>query len=104
MSKIAVVAKITAQPGKRAVLVEEASKFIDHIEANEPGTEIYAVAEAADDDDVAYMIEVYTDQAAFEAHSTSDAMNEFIGNVASLLAGAPELTQTTLTRAKGIEL
>ena len=53
MSKIAVIAKITAQPGKRADVVAGMASMMDHVET-EPGTLKYILTEDQADADSAY--------------------------------------------------
>ena len=66
MSNIAVIAKITAQPGKRADVVAGMASMIDHVET-EPGTRRLHLLEDQADADVMWVYEEYTDQAALDA-------------------------------------
>lgn len=102
MSKTAVLAKITAQPGKRDELVAAMGALVDHVET-EPGTEVYALNLDAGDDDVVWFYEVYADKDALKAHGGSDVMKTVGGAMASLLAGRPELTMLTLEAGKGVD-
>ena len=68
----------------------------------EPGTEIYVLNDDAGNPDVLWMYELYADQDAFQAHSSSPAMMEFIGTFGGDLMGAPpELMMVTARRSKG---
>ncbi|MDY7102555.1 MAG: putative quinol monooxygenase [Actinomycetota bacterium] len=101
MSKTAVLAKITAQPGKRDELVSAMGELVAHVE-NEPGTEVYALNLDAGDENVVWFYEVYADKDALKAHSGSDVMKKVGGAMAPLLAGRPELTMLTLESGKGV--
>ena len=89
MSNIAVIAKITAQPGKRADVVAGMASMMAHVET-EPGTVVYTLLEDQADADVMWVYEEYTDQAALDSHSSSDAMKALGGSIGPFLAGRPE--------------
>jgi quinol monooxygenase YgiN len=101
MSKIAVIAKIIAQPGKRADVVAGMAPMMDNVET-EPGTLKYILTEDQKDDDVLWMYEEYTDQAALDLHGSSDAMKALGGSIGPFLAGRPELYFTNTIRGKGL--
>jgi quinol monooxygenase YgiN len=101
MSKIIVLAKITAQEGKRADLVAGFGPMMDHVET-EAGTLEYILCEDTTDENVAWMYESYADQASFEAHGSSDVMKALGGSIGHLLAGRPELTVHNPLRGKGL--
>ncbi len=99
-STIAVIAKITAQSGKRADVVAGMASMLDHV-VNEPGTIVYTLLEDQADDDVIWVYEEYTDQAALEAHSSSDAMKALGGSIGAFLAGRPEIRVAKIAGGKG---
>lgn len=101
MTKVALVAKMTAAPGKRDELVEAFGALQDAV-ADEAGTEIYALHLDAGDGDVVWFYELYSDMDALTAHGTSEAMQAVGPQLSSLLAGSPELTFLTPVRAKGL--
>ena len=100
MSNIAVIAKITAQPGKRADVIAGLTSMLAHVET-EPGTAVYTLLEDQADADVTWVYEEYTDQAALDAHSTSDAMKGLGGSIGPFLAGRPEIFVTAIAGGKG---
>ncbi len=100
MSIIAVVAKITAQPGKRADVVAGMASMLAHVET-EAGTLVYNLLEDQADADVMWVYEEYADQASLDAHSSSDAMKALGGSIGPFLAGRPELTFTQVAGGKG---
>ncbi len=101
MSNIAVIAKITAQPGKRADVIAGMASMITHV-ASEPGTAVYTLLEDQADADVMWVYEEYTDQAALDAHSSSDAMKALGGSIGPFLAGRPELFFTSVAGGKDL--
>lgn len=101
MSQIAIIAKFTCIDGKRDALFEGLAPMMDHV-GSEDGTLLYQLLADANDDNVAYMYELYTDQAALDAHSTSDVMKQIMGAFGGILAGRPELTMATPVRGKGL--
>ncbi|MCH9837806.1 MAG: putative quinol monooxygenase [Ilumatobacter sp.] len=102
MSKVVVIAKITALEGKRDELVAAMGPMIDHVEANEPDTLTYILNVDAADENVLWMYEEYTSDEALAAHSSSEAMKE-MGMALRPLAGArPEITLLNPVRGKGL--
>jgi len=101
MSNIAVIAKITAQPGKRADVIAGMASMIAHVESEE-GTVVYTLLEDQADADVMWVYEEYTDQAALDSHGSSDAMKALGGSIGPFLAGRPELFFTNTVRGKGL--
>jgi quinol monooxygenase YgiN len=101
MSKVAVVAKITAAPGKRDELVTALAELVKATE-DEPGTLIYALNTDKGNDDVVWFYELYTDDAALAAHSGSEAMKAVGRKLGGLVGGAPEITTLDVVGGKGI--
>jgi quinol monooxygenase YgiN len=101
MAKVALVARMTAQTGKRDQLVEAFGPLYDAV-ADEAGTEVYALHLDAGDEDVVWFYELYSAMDSLTAHGTSEAMKAVGPQLASLLAGQPELTFLTPVRAKGL--
>jgi quinol monooxygenase YgiN len=101
MSKVFVLAKMTAQDGKRADLVAGMAPMLEHVESEE-GTLTYILNEDAKDDNVAWMYEVYADQESFEAHGKSDAMKALGAAVGPFLGGRPELIFLKPVGGKGL--
>jgi quinol monooxygenase YgiN len=90
MSKVSVVAKLTAQPGKRDDLVAALGGLLSAVE-DEPGTLFYVANTDAKDADVVWFFEVYESQEALQAHQGSEAMKAAGGALGGLLAAMPEL-------------
>lgn len=100
MSKISVIAKITAQPGKRADVAAGMAPMLAHVET-EPGTLTYLMLEDQNDADVLWMYEEYDDRNSFTAHGESDVMKALGASIGPFMAGRPELFFCTPVGGKG---
>lgn len=103
MSKVAVLAKLTAKDGQRAELLKAFDGMFAAVEG-EAKTEQYVLHEDAGDPNVAWFYELYTDQEGLASHSTSDAMKAAGPALGALLAGRPEIIMLHPSRAKGVSL
>lgn len=101
MSKVAVLAKLRAAPGKREELVKELQFALDNVQ-HEAGTEVYLLHEDAKDDDAIWFYEVYTDQGSFEAHGSADWFKAMGPKIGPLMGGRPELTFLRPLGGKGL--
>jgi quinol monooxygenase YgiN len=102
MPKTAMIAKLTAADGKRDELAAVLEKIFPTVE-NESGTEVYVLHEDAADPNVLWFYELYTDNDALAAHSSSDGMKEMMGALGGgLLGGKPEMYLITPRRGKGV--
>jgi quinol monooxygenase YgiN len=101
MSKVAVIAKIPAKPGKRDELVAALQAALDNAEG-EADTLKYILHEDASDPDVVWFYELYTNQEALVAHGTSDAFKAIGASLRDLAAGRPELTMLKPVGGKGL--
>jgi quinol monooxygenase YgiN len=90
MSKVAMIAKITTQPGKRDEAVGVLQKLVDAA-GDEPGTITYVLHTEPANPEAIWFYELYQDADALKAHSSSSAMGEVFGPLGPLLDGAPEL-------------
>ncbi len=101
MSRVSVIAKLTAQEGKRADLVAGMAPMMDHVET-EGGTLKYILMEDGADENVVWLYEEYADQAALEAHGVSDVMKALGADIGPFMAGRPELFFCNPVRGKGL--
>ena len=101
-TNVVVIAKITAQPGKRAELVEAMGPMLAHVEANEPDTLKYILNEDTADENVLWMYEEYTSHEALAAHGQSEAMKELGLALRPLAGGRPEITVLNPVGGKGL--
>jgi quinol monooxygenase YgiN len=103
MSKVAMIAKLTAVDGKRDELAAVLEKIFPAVE-HEDGTEVYALHEDLGEPNVLWFYELYRDNDAMGAHGTSDAMREMLGGLAGLVGAPPEMHMLQPRRAKGLAI
>jgi quinol monooxygenase YgiN len=104
MSKVAVIAKITAAPGKREEVAAALTTMFAQVETEE-GTEVYVLHDDNSNADVLWMYELYTDGDGLQAHSSSPAMLELFEVLGGDLMGAPpELSLLTPRQGLGLEV
>ena len=71
MSQVSVLARVTVKEGKAGQYLAALAPLLEQA-GKEPGTLLYAVHRSADDPDVFWTTEIYTDDAAFAAHRATD--------------------------------
>ncbi|WP_420626936.1 putative quinol monooxygenase [Candidatus Poriferisodalis sp.] len=103
MAKTALLAKLTAQPGKRDDLLAVIADIGMSNAAGEPGTEVYAAHKDQNDADVVWFYELYIDQSALELHGGSEQMKNFGRAMRDCMAGRPELIFLDPVVAKGVD-
>ncbi len=103
MSKISLVAKLTAVDGKESEF-EAALRDLIGAADEEEGLEVYSVHRSDDEPGVYYFFELYRDQEAKDAHGRGERMRAAMGALGGLLAGRPELTVLTPVAAKGLDV
>jgi quinol monooxygenase YgiN len=103
MPRIAILAQMRAQPGKRAKLMDALAPLHDAVKA-EPGTEVFVMHASDADADLVMFYEVYKDKDALAAHQKNPALQTIGPAMAGLVAGAPEILRFTPARSKGIEI
>ncbi len=103
MSKISLIAKLTATEGKHGEL-EAAIRRVIEAADEEAGLEVYSAHSVNDEPGVYYFFELYRDDDAMAAHGKGDGMRDAMGAFAGLLAGRPEITMMTPLAAKGLDL
>ena len=101
MSKVSVFVKLTAKPGQRDEMVEVLNSVRPLIDA-EAGTEWYTVHTDQSDEDVVWMLEVYADQAAFDAHGSGEALATLFGSLGGIVGAPPEMHMATPVGGKGL--
>ena len=96
---VVIFAKLTAQPGKR----DELARRLDAIRVeaeSEPGTLVFTVHTARDNDDGVLCYEVYRDEAAMAEHREGNALLTLMDVIGDLIAGAPDITYVRPVGAK----
>ena len=100
-SKVAVVARIPAQPGKRDELVKALTAAIDNANTEE-GTLTYILHTDDKDPDAVIFYELYSGQDALAAHGSSDFMRELGKSLRDVAGGRPELQILKPVAGKGL--
>ncbi|HSJ91228.1 MAG TPA: putative quinol monooxygenase [Ilumatobacter sp.] len=103
MSKISLIAKLTAVEGKAEEL-EAAMRTVVEAATEEDGLEVYSAHRVDGESGAYYFFEVYRDQAAWDVHGKGERMRDAMGAFAGLLVGRPELTVMSPVAAKGIDV
>lgn len=70
MAKLAIVATIKTVAGKRAEYLKHLNAHALRCRATEPGTLVFEILVPQEDADTVMLYEVYTSDAAFDAHLT----------------------------------
>src|SRR3954471_15092401 len=97
MARVTAITKLVAQPGRFDDLVRAANDMVAAVEGEE-GTEVYAVSRATNASDTLFVVEVFTDQAASEAHA---AAGKAIGQLLKPLVAKVEIVLGEPLVAKG---
>ena len=103
MSKISVLAKLTAAEGKRGEAVAVLSAQVGLVN-EETGTEIYALHTDDSDEVTIWFYELYSDAESLAHHSGSPAMAALGPKLAGLMAARPQIMRLSPVTAKGLTL
>lgn len=101
MSKIGVIAKLEAAPGKGSELAAALEFAVDN-SLKESGTRYYILHGDQKNPDVFWMYELYEAQADLDAHSGSEWFAELGKKLGALLGGKPELHFLRPIAGKGL--
>ncbi|MCU1501401.1 MAG: hypothetical protein JWM12_755 [Ilumatobacteraceae bacterium] len=101
MAQVAVLAKITAQPGKRDDLAKVAQQALENVKA-ESGTQYYILHADDKDENVLWFYELYTGKDALDHHMGTDAFKALGPLMAPFVGARPELTFLTPIGGKGL--
>ena len=103
MSKISMMAKLTAADGKADELATALTLLIAAAE-EEAGLEVYSVHRVDEEPDVFWFFELYRDEPSLAAHGRGEAMKAAMGAVGACLGARPEIIRLTPVAAKGLEV
>lgn len=103
MSKISLIAKLTAAEGKVDEL-EAALHAVIAAAAEEDGLEVHSAHAATAEPGVYYFFELSRDQEALVEHGKGEQMRAAMDAVGGLLTGRPELTMMSPVGAKGLDV
>lgn len=99
--RVSVIAKLPAAPGKRDELAAAFEVAIANANG-EDGTTYYILHADAKDADLLWVYEMYTSQAALDAHMGSDGFKALGGQLGPFMGGRPELIFMTPLIGKGL--
>lgn len=102
MSKITLVAKLSAAEGKTAEL-RSAIEAVIVAADEEPGLLVYAASEDPNNEGDFWFFEVYENDEALGVHGKGDGMKAAMGAFAPLMGGRPEITVMNPVAAKGLD-
>jgi quinol monooxygenase YgiN len=104
MGKVSAVAKLTVNPDKADDFPAAWDDMFAHIAANEPGTEHYVLHRSTSEPTVFFMTEIYENQAALDAHGSSDAMAKVGASLGEFVEGVELHFLEPIKSAKGVDL
>jgi quinol monooxygenase YgiN len=93
--------RLKARPGKRDELL---AKFLEipKMQADNPACELTIVSSSPDEDDVVYLTEVWRSASDHERARQSPEVQEWAGDMPSLVAGPPDTTPLIIEGGKGV--
>ena len=95
MPHVVIIARVTVKEGRVGEYVAAFATLLEQAK-REPGTVIYAVNRSNDDPYVFFTIEVYADDAAFTAHTSSEVHAAASPVFTELIAASDVMTGGTL--------
>jgi quinol monooxygenase YgiN len=98
---VSMIIKLPAQEGKGEELVAVLAEVVAAT-ASEPGTLQYVCLQDNANPDMVWMYEMYSDQAAVDAHMGGAVFQAAFPKIRKLLAGAPEFNNVTPRVGKGL--
>ncbi len=88
---IGVIAVLKAKEGREAEFERTFTEMTAKVKANEPGNQMYQLTRSRTEPRTYKVMEMYADQAAFEAHGSSDHYKEGGRALRDLVEGWPEV-------------
>jgi quinol monooxygenase YgiN len=88
---VGVIAVIRAKEGQEAEFERVFAEMTAQVKANEPGNQMYQLTRSRAEPRTYKVLEMYADQAAFEAHGASDHYKAGGRKLRDLVEGRPEV-------------
>jgi quinol monooxygenase YgiN len=88
---IGVVATIKIKPGTNEAFEAVAKELMAAVRASEPGNKVYQFCKSRTDATTYVVLEIYTDEAAIEAHGKSEHFRTIGAKMGPSMAGRPEV-------------
>jgi quinol monooxygenase YgiN len=90
---IGICATFTCQSGKNGDFEALLSEFVTTVKATEPGAVVYQLCQSKKNKDEYFMLELYANQDALDAHSKTDHMAALLSKIGPYLAAAPVIIE-----------
>lgn len=100
MSTVAGVISFKAKPGHGEEIARLIAAALPHVEA-EKGTPLWLVLRSDADPDTVFLIDLFSDADARNAHMTGEAAKQIFATVPPLLAAEPAIHPAALIARKG---
>jgi quinol monooxygenase YgiN len=88
---VGVLATIRIKEGTNEAFEAVAKELMAAVRANEPGNKVYQFCKSKSDPTTYVVMEVYADQAAFEAHGKTEHFRSIGAKMGPSMAGRPEI-------------
>lgn len=88
--RVGLFVRLVCKPGSRTAALDVTNRYIDGL-AGEPGTEAFIVAVDPNEADILWLYEWFTDDAALNAHRSSDPFHAMMAELPGVLASPPAL-------------
>ena len=88
---VGVLATIRIKEGTNEAFEAVAKELMAAVRANEPGNKVYQFCKSKSDPTTYVVMEIYADQAAFEAHGKTDHFRTIGPKMGPSMAGRPEI-------------
>lgn len=100
MSTVAGIISFKAKPGKGAEAAHLIAAALPHVEA-EQGTPLWLVLHSSSEPDVVFLVDLFADAAAREAHMTGAAAKQIFATLSEQLAEDPQIHPADIVARKG---
>lgn len=101
MSKVAIAVKIRVKDGQRDAMTAAVQPGLATAES-EAGTLMYLFHHDLVDANIVWFYEIYSDDAAAQAHTSSEAFAQWSKSLAPFIDGAPEMSFLKPVGGKGL--
>jgi quinol monooxygenase YgiN len=101
MSTVSGVISFQAKPGQGDEVARLIAAALPHVQA-EPGTPLWLVLQSSADPDTVFLVDLFADAAARDAHMSGEAAKQIFATVPALLAADPAIHPAEVIARKGV--